>query len=296
MARSSATFTSLPSGPLQAGCVAGRPAAGPPHILRWSPALRERILAAPPEAGRIHSIFERALNILWHDGGLVTLHGPGPLAAPFAAAVTRLPEAGSLTPGAEVLWHDRRILLGPFVLDSEGSGLVDTTIHSTTERPDPLASLLASTPMPVVAPGLCSPSGRSAQCRLADAIVTRDPRTFVEGACALIGLGEGLTPAGDDCLVGALVILHRFTRRWLDEHPEIRAPIADAARAGTTVVGRDFILHALDGAFSEVVFRVVTAPSEHEARQAAAALSEMGSTSGADTMRGMRIALEALSL
>ena len=296
MTRSSAAFTLLPSGPLLAGCVAGRPAAGRAHILRWSPALRERILDAPPEAGRIHSIFERALNILWHDGGLVALHDPGPLAAPFAASVTRLPEGGSLTPGAEVVRHDSRILLGTFVLGSEGSRLVDTTIHSTTERPDRLTSLLASTAIPVVAPGLCAPGGRSAQRRLADAIVQRDPRTLVEGARALIGLGEGLTPAGDDCLVGALAILHRFTRGWLDEHPEIRFPIAAAARAGTTVVGRDFILHALDGVFSEVVLRVVTAPSDHEVRRAAAALSEMGSTSGADTMRGMRIALEALCL
>ena len=77
-------------GPHQILCCEGRPAAAPSHILRWSAVVRERVLAAPPEAGRVHSIFERAVNILWHDGGLITLHGPAPLAAPFAAALTRL--------------------------------------------------------------------------------------------------------------------------------------------------------------------------------------------------------------
>lgn len=287
------SMPSLP-GPHQIRCREGRPAAAPSHILRWSAALRERVLAAPPEAGRVHSIFERAVNLLWHDGGLITLHGPASLAAPFAAAVTRLPAAGSLIPGGAVLWRDNRMLLGPFVFETGDATLVDTTIPPTTEASDLHVSALAAGAIPAVAPGLSSPSGRSAQRRLADGIMHRDARTFLEGACGLIGLGEGLTPAGDDCLVGALAVLQAFARSWLAGRPEIGIEIAAAARAGTTLVGRDFILHALDGSFSESILRVVTARSDHDARRAIAVLSETGGTSGADTLDGMRIALEAL--
>jgi uncharacterized protein DUF2877 len=283
------------SGPPHIRCREGRPATESSHILRWSAALRERVLAAPPAAGRVHSIFEHALNILWHDGGLITLHGPGLLAAPFAAAVARLPDAGSLTPGVAVIRRDGRMLLGQFVLNTEGGTLADITIPPIRGRSDPLVASLASAAIPMAAPGLASPTGRTAQRRLADGIVRRDALTFVKGACDLIGLGEGLTPAGDDCLVGALAVLHRFARSWMVEYPEIRIQIAAVARTGTTMVGRDYILHALDGAFSERILHLVTASSEHDARRAVASLAGTGGTSGADTLDGVQVALEALS-
>ena len=257
--------------------------------------MRGRVLAGPAEAGRVQSIFERALNILWHDGGLITLHGPGPLAAPFAAAVMRLPRSGSVTPGTAVVRHDRRMLLGPFVLDTEGATSVDVTIPPATGGARFLASAFRGLAIPAGGSGLSSPRGRSAQRELADGIRHRDGEAFVKAACALIGLGEGLTPAGDDCLVGALAVLHRFRPAWLTDHLDLGAQIATAARAGTTMVGREFILHALDGAFSEHILRVVAASGGEDVRRAVTALAETGGTSGVDTLDGIRIALEALS-
>lgn len=294
MLRSAPASPLSPFGPVAARHCEESIAARPIRILRCSPALRERLLTAPPEAGRVHSVFERALNILWHDGGLVTLHGPAPLAAPFAAAVTRLPQARSVIPGTAVCWRGKRILLGPYALDIEGATLVDTTIRPTDEGPGPLLPALAAVPMPAEAPGLSSPTGRRAQRRLAYGILNCDAEAFVEGACALIGLGEGLTPAGDDCLVGALAVLHRFAHSWIARHPEIAPSISAAARAGTTLVGREFILHALDRAFSETILDLVTAASEHDAYRAAARLAEAGATSGADTLCGINLGLEML--
>jgi len=267
---------------------------GTAEIRRWSVALRRRILAAPREAGRIHSIFKRALNILWHDGGLISLHGPGPLAAPFAAALASLPEAASLTVGSEVFRRDNRIHLGSLILDGESAMLVDTRLYPTTEKPGlPFASAIATAVAKVV-PGLSSYRSRTARRQLADGIASGDARTFVTGACGLIGLGEGLTPAGDDCLVGALAVLHRFASPWLADHPEIRTEIATALQDGTTAVGQNFILHALEGAFSEYILRLVTASSDCDLHQAVRALAETGGTSGLDTLDGMHITLEAL--
>lgn len=46
--------------------------------------------------------------------------------------------------------------------------------------------------------------------RLEAAVRTRDPRSAAEAATALLGLGPGLTPSGDDVLAGLLVGLHHL--------------------------------------------------------------------------------------
>ena len=63
-------------------------------------------------------------------------------------------------------------------------------------------------------------------------------------------MGEGLTPAGDDCLVGTLAVIQRFDRAWLVAHPEIQASVRQRAWTGTTVVAREFIVPALAGHFA----------------------------------------------
>ncbi len=62
------------------------------RILRCNALTRKRFLSAPLQAGHVHSVFERAVNLAWYDDALITLHGAGPLVAPLAAAVTHLSE------------------------------------------------------------------------------------------------------------------------------------------------------------------------------------------------------------
>ena len=281
-----------------AGGVAGRSGGATSlasaSFLRWSSATRERFLRAPLEAGRVHSVFERAVNMLWHDGRLVTLQGPTPLVAPFAATVSRLPKVGNVTPGMAIRQCDGRILFGAVSLSWEGAVLAETRIQPTDESPGLLGIVLAEQVMPPVASALHSPAGREARRLLAHGIRSLDAVAFIQGARMLIGLGEGLTPAGDDCLVGALAVLRRFARPWLVSHPEIAAALSAAVGDGTTIVGQEFILHALDGLFSEVVLQLVTATSVEDVRRAATQLLAMGGTSGADTLQGMELALEAI--
>ena len=71
-------------------------------VLRMSPEVAERLRTAPQEAGRVHSVFERVLNLTWHDGRLLTLQGRGPMLAPFAAELPRLPRSHGLRPGVSV--------------------------------------------------------------------------------------------------------------------------------------------------------------------------------------------------
>ena len=95
--------------------------------------------------------------------------------------------------------------------------------------------------------------------------------------------------------MGALAVLSRHAAAWLAEHAEVRTALASASERGTTTLGREFLLHALDGSFSEAILRLMQARSAAEAVERIEDLGRMGASSGADTLWGMRLALEALS-
>ena len=242
----------------------------------------------------MHSVFARAINVEWSDGSLLALHGPGPLLAPFAAVVDDLTLLRALPPGTEVTAEPPRLRAAGISLSWERAVRVDCS--ATGARP----VRAGGSPAPPVAPGdhapgLDSPVGICARAALAAGIAERDGARLIAGACALLGLGEGLTPAGDDCLVGALAVLHALDAGALTRGPGPAAAIAAAAAARTTAIGREFVLHALAGRFSEPVLAVLRARSARESARAAARLGGLGATSGADTLAGMRLAWDALA-
>ncbi len=265
------------------------------RMSRASPDVVARLRGAPPEAGRVHSAFQGALNLAWHDGRLLTLQGPERLLAPFAAAVERLPHPGTLRVGAGVWRHDGALALGGMRFEWRDVTTVDTAMPESNAPPGPALSVLLSQPFPEGGRGLAAAPGRAARSRLAEGVRRRDPEAFLEGALGLVGLGEGLTPAGDDCLVGVLAVLQRFARSWLRTHPEIEASVNRAA-VSTTLVAQEFIVHALQGHFAESLLHLVAADSSGAARRAAGRLLRTGATSGADTLGGVRLALTALGL
>lgn len=264
------------------------------HVLRLGASVDRRLQAAPRALGRVHSVFAHAVNVLCHDARLVTLHGPRPLAAPFAAALDHLPRPDLLAPGMDVQRMGGQLVLGELTLDWRGAEVVELTLAPAAGG-SALAAALLETPLPQGAPALRSPVALEGRRRLAAGLRQRDARDVVEGALRLVGLGEGLTPAGDDCLVGILAVVRRFRPDFLADHPVIATSIAAAAGDGTTAVGREFLLHALAGDFSEAVVALASARIEDAARAALGDLLSMGATSGADTAVGMRLAAEALA-
>jgi Protein of unknown function (DUF2877) len=250
------------------------------RVMRLGSASLERISREPKKAGRVHSVFERAVNVLWRDGRMLTLHGPGPLAAPFAVALERLPTRASVAPGLPIgSWNfDWR--------DAEPVAL---------EMPrGPLGFGADALPERAGAQALRSPAGARTRQALARGIAAGDACAFADAACALIGFGEGLTPAGDDCVLGALAAVYRLAPGWLAAHAEQRDRLAGAARSRTTDLARDFLLEALDGRFAEPVLALLTALSDDLAGDAARRLLEMGATSGADTLCGIRLGCRAV--
>jgi len=264
------------------------------QVLRLSPAVATRLEAAPPEAGRVHSVFKRAVNLSWHDGGLLTLQAPGALVAPFAAALARLPAAAAIHAGVRVGRRGDALVLGGVGVRWRGATLTNTAVRESPGAPPPALVGLMDECRGQSGRALWNPIGHRARSRLAEGLRRRHVETFLDGAFGLIGLGEGLTPAGDDCLVGALAVIRRFDGPWLAAHPEIQASVRQRAWDGTTAVAREFIVHALSGHFAESVRDLLEADSDETARRGAARLLGVGATSGSDTLLGIRLALAAL--
>jgi len=262
-------------------------------VLRMSAGSTRRLRAAPTEAGQVHSVFDRAMNVSWHDGRLLTVHGPGRLLAPFAVALAHFP-TGAARPGLRVRRCDDTITLGGIALEWAHATTVETAMPEPIGDCGSATALLAGLPAARPSSGLTSTAGARATGRLAEGAHNRDAGAFLEGALDLLGLGEGLTPSGDDCLVGTLAVIHRFARPWLSAQPEIASRIADAAATATTAIARDFVAHALAGHFAESLIDLMTAARAEQAHRAAAELLQTGATSGADTLYGIRLALAAL--
>lgn len=269
-------------------------------IIRMSRDVAARLARRSDGAGRVHSVFERAINIEWSDGAwsdgeLLALHGPGSLLAPFAAAVDPVERLRSLRVGAPVTIEPRRLVAGDLVLSWPHAAVVDCSVdaspHPAARPPQHLLHWGGR-----YSSSLDSASGAAAREQLSAGIRDRDDARLIAGAGALLGLGEGLTPSGDDCLVGVLAVLHHVDPGWRRRGgPSVFGSLAGAARERTTAVGREFVRHALTGRFSEPVLAVLRAARPAERRRAIARLLALGATSGADTLSGMTLACRALA-
>ena len=112
----------------------------------------------------------------------------------------------------------------------------------------------------------------------------------------LIGLGPGLTPSGDDLLVGLVAALFALgdTRAAL-----LAGTWATFAATRTTPVAASFHRHAAAGDFAErlhdLLAAVLAGPPDGIARSVQRAVA-WGATSGADTVLGVCLALAAAAM
>lgn len=258
-------------------------------VTRMSRAVAARLDAWSGTVGHVHSVFERAINLQWPDGSLLALHGPGPLLAPFAAAVDDVEPLRWLRIGTPVTIGARRLVAEGLSIPWPRVEVVDCSVDTAGGRGGRSTRHLRHWRGRHSA-SLDSAPGVAGRARLAAAIRERDAARLIAGAVTLLGLGDGLTPSGDDCLVGALAVLHAIGHPALVRPPTPAAAIARAAAERTTAVGREFVVHALAGRFSEPMLTLLRARAPLEAAEAARRLAGLGATSGMDTLAGLRLA------
>ena len=249
----------------------------------------------PPDArGVVHSVFGRACNLRRRDGRFLALLGPDLPRLSWSLNLERLP-----APFAETTAPGMAFRLDGDVLDVPDAGLRlrlnDARLWEgdrlPPDAPDALDALRNARRLLRLAeerrwPGFCALYGPDdADPALREGIRRREPDAALDAALALLGLGVGLTPAGDDFLGGFLAGLGGAPAATFGRK------LKPLVRAGTTALSAAFLERACDGSFSEHLgttarlLRVAAPGSELE--DAARRLLAFGGTSGADALAGL---------
>jgi hypothetical protein len=267
-----------------------------------------RALLARPAAGRVLAAFPSALYVAVDEDVLAVVTSDGlrlPNAAVLAVPSTTAPFAGCRS-GAPAAVHGGDLHAGgrayrPVrwwspreVLPRDRDGAVPVLRPAVVAE---LAGRLADAqPHEPVVRGVLDDGA----AQLHRALVRRDPAGAQRAAGGLVGLGPGLTPAGDDLLAGLLVACAQ-----LREAPGAADVAATAARLGdavglrastaTTALSAALLRHAAAGRAAGPVLRLLDALVGRTALPAAlAGLLAVGHTSGHDTARGVLTAASAL--
>jgi hypothetical protein len=125
-----------------------------------------------------------------------------------------------------------------------------------------------------------------------------DSRGSVFAAQGMIGLGPGVTPSGDDLLIGFLAGL--WSIRGTDQGQlSFISSFGDAlleAAKRTSEISRTYIVHAVRGQFSSGLANLAQAiTTGHGVEQAAREAMQVGHSSGMDSVTGLLIGLAAWS-
>ena len=260
--------------------------------------------------GTVLQTYTRACTIALSDGGIVVLLSPSAgMVAHGIRLIEPLAFEDAARPGDSVWLGPDRMVVGR-------SLTVQLRAAETWEsefRPGmPLSPYAADTAEALreLSDGgelldcVLGRGGRSAICSivgrtlpiLADATRRGDAQAARAGLSALVGLGPGLTPSGDDFIVGLLAGLS-IGAAAPSRHAFLRALCADVATmaAHTTPVSRQHLHDASALAFSERLSDVCSAivrgmPPAVLLGRAAAQLA-VGATSGGDAMAGLVFAL-----
>jgi uncharacterized protein DUF2877 len=122
-----------------------------------------------------------------------------------------------------------------------------------------------------------------------DVSITGSPAPVTD----LIGLGPGLTPSGDDVLVGALALLDAFSER--NAHAALARAIAAIPQGSTSALSECLLKAAAVGHLGADLCCAVSAVVSGTAEEAVAAIRKIGHSSGWDMMVGILTTLRTVA-
>jgi hypothetical protein len=129
-------------------------------------------------------------------------------------------------------------------------------------------------------------------------LLDRPPsRTMTTGGLSavagLIGLGPGLTPSGDDFLIGALALLDALAQRKI--HAALGRAVTDVAPGLTSPLSACLLDAAAAGHTGEHLHRAVASVIAGNVAAATAAVRGIGHTSGWDMLAGIATTLRVVA-
>jgi hypothetical protein len=292
------------------------------RVLSHSSAIQP-LLDIPTTRGTIHSVFSGAANLLF-GGQLLTLHARempcapnglvlplrarrGPLADLQVGMVTII-ERGMISmpaPGLRLStqnsrsWNPRPQLASASCSPEHLARNVDYLASLVTTKADAnglagLANLRigASVPIPPGQTLLLQTAWPATEQMLAG-ISRRQMQLVYQAAGTLLGLGPGLTPSGDDLLVGlmaAIILLSEPLGLRAEFYQRLSAELLTIARGRTNKLSMTWMEYARRGEVAEHLgrlFHTLILDDLHDLEDATIQVLNTGATSGGDVLAGV---------
>ncbi|MEY2516793.1 MAG: hypothetical protein QOJ89_4151 [bacterium] len=245
-------------------------------------------LAAAAVRGRVRATFARCAYVAVDGGPLLVLHAAGRDHTPTSLCPAVWPPAGSaVAVGDPVVGRAGHLKIGELVLDARGARVW---------RPAPARVTGAS----LVDPGIgvthrlalraAAGSTGGLVHELERAVARHDVERVTSCVASLVGRGPGLTPSGDDALVGLLAVTHRLAPAGAPWHHDLLRPAVEAHLHRTGDISAHYLRLAVAGHFGERLIALcdaLVAGPRDDVAAAAAAVCATGATSGADALLGV---------
>lgn len=262
-----------------------------------------------PCSGAVHSVFDHAVNLeMAGRYGLIGLIAQEKALTPYAVSVpidSAFTNAGVRAGMAAAIYEGKVFIPQAGIgLDLANARVVDMSLDSIVwsgnvkTLGDQIVAILAeANAEDCLAPLVTGHGGNVYTEFLKPRIQTLlqldlnlDSDGFIAAAGSIAGCGLGLTPSSDDLLTGYLA-----TRYLLEQNATDRLSLSQAAQAAaerTNRISATFLLQSGEGLANEAVidlFRL--AGQERDTRRAIRSILAIGSSSGADMLAGIALAL-----
>jgi len=264
-----------------------------------------------PHRGNVLATFDRSCY-LDMDGQIIALVAPALLNGPLNLVVDMDAWQDRVAPGAVAASTDHALRIeGGIEIGLHDAVVWDATLQAWPEeqlptlrrhfptlrrlldREAPEGGLARAVSRPNASTTALERRAEAAIVELARGLQRRDAILVSRAAGALAGMGPGLTPSGDDVLVGGLLAFALHA----DDSRVMRQAIISAVRDRTTRISMAYLEAAARGEASESWHRLVAALASHEAERiaiAARGVMAFGETSGSDMLAGFLLTLDAL--
>jgi hypothetical protein len=247
----------------------------------------------------VQAVFERAWHVHSSNGQVLTMttiEYDGPLGIRLSGTLP------AMLPGTRGMIRGTTMFMGRLVISLNGAkiwtgqpatptALSMTQLHRDQAALDAaLASHAASGDFPGVRERL---TARAAALR--EALVAGDSSGTKKTAAGLLGLGPGLTPAGDDLLVGLLAGLQVLGMRGgIAPRSGLAERIEREARTRTTALSRTFLHWAGRGVAAQPLLDVLWSLGSDSGIDSLDGLLSIGHTSGRDMLEGASLAVSVI--
>ncbi len=279
---------------------------GPVQIIRIEKTLFQELVACPGFLGKVGRVYRNGFDIVREDGRFIHFRAGKWLHAPFGAlldrSIRKWIEETSLEEGDIFYRHGQWLVRRPengCSIRLEPTHAVDFKRTIRTSPPDSetvlawiqllaeeifrwgkfqgiagtLALMKGELPeifsVHSIPESFWSRNATSRVKRLAQSVMNGDLESFEKAWETLLGLGPGLTPAGDDFLVGFLAAHKLFSSSFNNalEDYGLKGNLRERARIKTVPIAHQFLAYALDGVFSETLYLALDGLASHGHRE-----------------------------